>query len=127
MSREIMLPLQLIAPNADREERHKLTRSLENDLRERHAVESIIQTPRPVSFEEGTKGGVDPAAVNEILLVTLPTALPALIVLLQGWLLRQQNQMIEIKLGDRELKIPRGTSPDEIERYIAALTADSEE
>ncbi len=61
--------------------------------------------------------GLDAASAQ--LLVTFGAGvLPGLILLLQNFLLRQQNQTLKIKINEVEIEVPRQASPEEIERLL---------
>ena len=63
----------------------------------------------------------DPVTVGAIAVAVLPSLLASLIVLIQHWLLRQQNQSIKIKLGENEIEIPRDATREELEPIIELL------
>ncbi len=63
----------------------------------------------------------DPVTVGVIAVAVLPSLLASLIVLIQHWLLRQQNQSIKIKLGENEIEIPRDATREELEPIIELL------
>lgn len=68
-------------------------------------------------------GAKSPTAVTSdpILLTLAVTAIPSIILLIQQWLLRQQNQMLKVKLGEAELEVPRNASQSEIDRIVNAV------
>ena len=46
--------------------------------------------------------GTDAVKVNQLLLVTLPTVLPALIVMLHGWLMRNQGESRRVMVKTKD-------------------------
>lgn len=68
-------------------------------------------------------GAKSPTAVTSdpILLTLAVTAIPSIILLIQQWLLRQQNQTLKVKLGEAELEVPRNASQSEIDRIVNAV------
>ena len=100
----------------------RLTRRLLAEIKEAD-VESaeIPRDPEPPPLN--AKG--DPITIGTIAVAVLPSLLASLVVLVQHWLLRQQDQHIKIKLGDNELEIPRDATREELEPIIELLKAAS--
>lgn len=48
----------------------------------------------------------------DLLVDVLPAAVPSLVVLLQGWLLRHRDQKVRVKVGDAEVELPADADPD---------------
>lgn len=58
---------------------------------------------------------------DPILLTVTVAAIPSVILLIQNWLLRQQNQTLKVKIGEVELEVPRNASQAEIDRIVTAV------
>lgn len=69
----------------------------------------------------GAKG--DPITAGALAIGLTVTALPGLIALVQGWLLRQKDQTLRARIGEVELEIPRDASDAEIARIVGAVVA----
>lgn len=78
-------------------------------------------------FVSGTlvvpSGAKSPTAITSepILLTLAVTAIPSIILLIQQWLLRQQNQTLKVRIGEVELEVPRHASQAEIDRVVNAV------
>ena len=101
----------------------RLTRRLLAEIKEAD-VESaeIPRDPEPPPLN--AKG--DPITIGTIAVAVLPSLLTSLVLLVQHWLLRQQDQHVKIKLGDNELEIPRDATRAELEPIIELLKTASE-
>lgn len=119
MTEEMQLPVSLSSEGQSAPgELYSLTLALRKELLNQ-PVSSVEHTQGKVP--EGAAKGIGP---NEIqLLITLGSqVLPAIILLLSNWLLRQKDQRLHIKIGDAEADIPRGMKPEEVEQIIKTLT-----
>jgi hypothetical protein len=103
-------------PDSDEREIDRLTRSLLSEIDETNVEDAKIP-PSAGPPPEGSKPG-EAITIGQIAVDVLPVVIPALIGLLQGWLLRQQNQSIKVKIGEIEVEIPRGLPQAELERIV---------
>ena len=115
MSAEISLTFSILTgPDADLEQSLDLASSLRDELLEGPVLsvqhERAGQAP---AFSKGP-GGLTP----DLVVTVAAAALPALIVLVQSWMLRRQGQTVRVKIKEVEIEIPRGASPEEIERLV---------
>jgi len=100
----------------------RLTRRLLAEIKEAD-VESAEIPRDPEPPPRNAKG--DPITIGTIAVAVLPSLLPSLVLLVQHWILRQQDQHIKIKLGDNELEIPRDATRAELEPIIELLKSAS--
>jgi hypothetical protein len=86
--------------DADEEMLDQLTCRLERELLdlEIEKIKRVTDGEAP----EGTMSGTDAVTVNQLLLVTLPTVLPALIVMLHGWLMRNQGESRRVMVKTKD-------------------------
>jgi hypothetical protein len=113
-----------ISDKTDDERLDLVTRSLLNELVALD-LESIALAHEP-KLPVGAKGD-DLVTLGAIAVVALPTALPALLHLIQAWLTRERNRTVKIKLQDgnkvTEVEFSsENVSPEELQTYISALT-----
>ncbi|MCB0064242.1 MAG: hypothetical protein KDE19_19095 [Caldilineaceae bacterium] len=106
--------------DADLAEARDLTVRLRDELLNSHSAidatltnQTLIALPRSKSPTQITS---DP-----ILLTLAVTAIPSVILLIQQWLLRQQNQTIKVKIGEAEMEVPRNATQAEIDRVVNAV------
>ncbi len=119
MSEEFIFPIVLTSDGpAAPGELYQLSLALRREL--------LAQPVDSVTHEQGAKPeeGAKGLGPNETqLLVTLGSqVVPAIILLLSNWLLRQKDQRLHIKIGDAEVDIPRGMSAAEVERMVKTVT-----
>ena len=103
----------------DAEEKYDLSQNLLQEL-----IHSPVEEASLASSSEtlgGAKG--DPITLGSIAVVVLPTLLPSLILLVQSWLLRQQDQSIKVKVGENEIEIPRDMPKADIKDYINLISS----
>jgi hypothetical protein len=119
MSEELIIPMMLTTDDiALEDDLYELSLSLRRELLEK-PVDSVVHAhgSKP---EAGSKG-IGPNETQ--LLVTLGSqVLPAIILLLSNWLIRQKDQRLHLKIGEAELDIPRGMSPDEVDQFTKIVT-----
>lgn len=86
--------------DADKEVLDQLARRLQRELLDLdiEKIERVTDGETPV----GAMSGTDAITVNQLLLVTLPTVLPALIVMLQGWLMRNQGESRRVTVKTKD-------------------------
>ncbi len=119
MSEKLNFPIVLTSDDrAAPGELYELSLALRRELLGQ-PVDSVAHAPG-LAPEEGAKG----LGPNETqLLLTLGSqVVPAIILLLSNWLLRQKDQHLHIKIGEAEVDIPRGVSEAEVERIVKAVT-----
>ena len=105
--------------DADALEIDRLTRNLLAEI-DTQAESTALALAR--DLPDGAKSALA-TTIGAIAVGVLPTVLPALIVLIQHWLLRQQNDTIKVKIGDSEIAGPRDMTDAEIARFIKAVKA----
>jgi len=119
MAEELIIPMMLSTDDtALKDELYELSLSLRRELLEQ-PVDSVVHAPG--SKPEAGSKGIGPNETQ--LLVTLGSqVLPAIILLLSNWLIRQKDQRLHLKIGEAELDIPRGMSPDEVDQFTKIVT-----
>jgi len=101
------------------DEIYALTRDLQNALLESSDVNDATI---PVNEEQPmTRAKGEMSMLGQVMLEVLPTAIPAVIVFVQAWLLRQKDQTIEITIGDNKMIVPHDADPDKIEALASLL------
>ena len=103
-------------PDSSPEEVHRLTEQLYRELSQT-PVEQINWVQEELT--DGTKGGT--ALTPELIVALSVGILPNLILFLQNWLLRQQSQVVKIKLPDFEIEMPRDMSPEDVSAIVERL------
>jgi hypothetical protein len=119
MSEILRIPVVLVSTEKTAEG-ELYTRSLK--LREEMLNQPVDSVTHLVGAdpEEGAKG-LSPEETQ--LLVTLGSqVVPALILLISNWLMRQKDQRIHVKIGDAEIDIPPGISDIEVQNLVKTLT-----
>ena len=113
------LTLILTTNDSDLAETRELALRLHDELLTADVLTAEF-APNPLAAPSGAKS---PLAVTSdpILLTLAVTAIPSIILLIQQWLLRQQNQTLKVKLGEAELEVPRNASQSEIDRIVNAV------
>lgn len=112
------LTLILETDNTDLSMMRDLTSRLRDELLNGDVL-SVEITRNPVANPANTKS---PSAIaNDPILLSLSiAALPSIILLIQQWILRQQNQTIKVKIGEVELDVPRNISQSELDQIVKA-------
>ena len=107
-----IMPREDVSP----EEHFDLVTRLRKELLDTNvdSVSILSDTSVPKSGKE--KG--DPVATGELVVTLASTIIPAILVFIQGWVLRQKDHSIRVKVGDAEVEIPRDADPDEINRIV---------
>lgn len=116
-SRQFMLVLS--SNDSDLAEARELALWLRNELRNG----DVLSADFVASTLAAPSGAKSPTTITSdpILLTLAVTAIPSVILLIQQWLLRQQNQTLRAKIGEAELEVPRNASPAEIDRIVHAV------
>ena len=121
------ITLQLEAgADAGAEELDQLTRQLRDELAELPEVQSA-DLLRAGAAPRGSKG-IDPISLGALAVSILPTAVPKLVEVLGGWLMRGENRKIKIKtqMGDRSVELeysPSAMSQADLKQLVEALTS----
>ena len=121
------ITLQLEAgADAGAEELDQLTRQLRDELAELPEVQSA-DLLRAGAAPRGSKG-LDPISLGALAVSILPTAVPKLVEVLGGWLMRGENRKIKIKtqMGDRSVELeysPSAMSQADLKQLVEALTS----
>jgi hypothetical protein len=114
MSQQPLLQLTLGLEGLNEDELLELAANLRQELAESD-VESVatLYAGDAPAFSKG----LDPATAQ--LLITLGEGLlPAILLLIQNFLLRQKDQTLKIKIKEVELEVPRNAKPEEVEKII---------
>lgn len=91
-------------------------------------LEGSVDASVSPQFLEGPEGSKGLGAVGSLLVeVASGPAVTALVVAVQAWLLRHRDQVIKIKVGDRELELPAGADPDVVLELAERLVKMGEE
>ena len=121
MSQNDTLKIQMNIAHGDGtpDEIHALTRRLQNELLD---SSDVYDATIPVREEQAmTRSKGEMSMLGQVMLEVLPTAIPAVIVFVQAWLLRQKDQTIEITIGDNKMIVPHDADPDKIEALASLL------
>ena len=119
MPDELVLPVMLSSDDpAASGELYDLSLALRNELLNEPV--DAVDRAKGAAPEPGAKG----LGPNETqLLVTLGSqVVPAIILLLSNWLMRQKDQRLHIKIGEAEVDIPRGMNAAEVENMVETVT-----
>lgn len=108
--------LLLTTEDGDLAERRELAVRLRDELLNGTVLDAEFAT----SQQAAPAHSKSPTAVTSdpILLTLAVTAIPSIILLIQSWLLRQQNQTLKVKIGEVELEVPRNATQAEIDRIV---------
>ena len=111
--------------DADAEELDRLTRQLRDALAEVPEVESV-DLLRGGVVPQGAKVA-DPFTLGALVLAIIPSALPKLIDVLNGWSMRGENRKVKIKtqVGDRSVEVeysPATMSQAELKSLVETLS-----
>jgi hypothetical protein len=121
MSEKMTIPITLYSDGSiAKGDLYALSLRLSEELRKQQ-VDAIKRVTGEA--EDGAKGLDLGLGANETqLLITLGTSvIPAIVLLLSNWLMRQKDQCLHIKIKGIEADIPRGMKPAEVEKYLEAL------
>ncbi len=121
-----LLTLQLEADeDVDADELDEMTRQLRDELSEVPEVESakLLHTG---AAPAGAKV-FDPISLGALAVAILPGAVPKLLEVLSGWLMRGENRKIKIKtqIGDRSVELeyaPSTMSQADLKQLVETLT-----
>lgn len=97
------------------EEIHDLALRLINELQDSEA-ESAEFVSDTRQFLSNAKG--DPLTIGTLALAVSVAAIPNTILLIQNWMLRQQDDKLKVRIGEVEVEIPRDATRAEIDRVI---------
>jgi hypothetical protein len=99
------------------------TRDLALRLRDELRNADVLAAEFATNLAAAPPGTKSPTQITSdpIWLTIAVTAIPSIIVLIQSWLLRQQNQTLKVKIGEVELEVPRNATQAEIGRLIGAV------
>ena len=111
--------------DAGAEELDQLTRQLRDELAELPEVQSADMLHAGAA-PRGSKA-IDPISLGALAVSILPSAVPKLVDLLGGWLLRGENRKIKIKtqMGDRSVELeysPSAMSQADLKQLVDTLT-----
>ena len=109
----IKLEIEILTEDATQEDLDKLTRNLLKELRE-----TDVESANLVSIgiaPEGSKG--DPITIGTLALEALPAVLPAVIGLVQAWVMRGQGRTVKFKGKGIEFE----GSPEELQKLLSKL------
>ena len=111
--------------DADAEELDRLTRQLRDELQEVPEVESV-DLLKGGAVPHGAKVA-DPFTLGALVLAIIPSALPKLIEVLNGWSMRGENRKVKIKtqVGDRSVEVeyaPATMSQAELKSLVETLS-----
>jgi len=124
MSQNDTLKIQMNIAHGDGtpDEIHALTRRLQNELLD---SSDVYDATIPVREEQAmTRSKGEMSMLGQVMLEVLPTAVPAVLGLLGGWLLRQKDQTIEITIGGNKMTVPHDADPDKIDELANILRGD---
>ena len=107
------LNIEISASDATDEELDRMTRQLLSELRELDVESAQLTKGGPTP--KGSKG--DPLTIGSIMISALPTALPAVVALVQAWTARGQGRTVKFKGRGIEFE----GSPEELQKILAAL------
>jgi hypothetical protein len=107
------LSMQISAVDATDEELDRMTRQLLSELSELDVESAELTKGEPAP--EGSKG--DPVTIGSIIISALPTALPAVVTLVQAWSTRGQGRTVKFKGKGIEFE----GSPEELQKLLATL------
>jgi len=121
------ITLQLDAgADAGAEELDQLTRQLRDELAELPEVQSA-DLLHAGAAPRGSKA-IDLISLGALAVSILPTAVPKLVDVLGGWLMRDENRKIKIKtqMGDRSVELeysPSAMSQADLKQLVETLTS----
>jgi hypothetical protein len=107
------LDVEISASDATEEDIDRMTRQLLSELRELNVESAELTKGGPAP--EGSKG--DPITIGSIVISALPTALPAVVALVQAWSSRGQGRTVKFKGKGIEFE----GSPEELQKLLAML------
>ncbi len=107
------LNIEIRADDATEEDIDRMTRQLLSELRELDVESADLTRGGPAP--KGSKG--DPVTIGSIVVSALPTALPAVVALVQAWTSRGQGRTVKFKGRGIEFE----GSPEELQKILATL------
>ena len=107
------LNIEIRADDATEEDIDRMTRQLLSELRELDVESADLTRGGPAP--KGSKG--DPVTIGSIVVSALPTALPAVVALVQAWTSRGQGRTVKFKGMGIEFE----GSPEEFQKLLATL------
>jgi len=105
--------IEIRADDATEEDIDRMTRQLLSELRELDVESADLTRGGPAP--KGSKG--DPVTIGSIVVSALPTALPAVVALVQAWTSRGQGRTVKFKGRGIEFE----GSPEELQKILATL------
>jgi hypothetical protein len=112
------LNIEISASDATEEDIDLMTRQLLSELRETDVESARLAAGGEVP--QGTKSG-DAVTVGSIVISALPTVLPAIIGLVQGWAARGQGRTVKFKGQIEGGMVEFEGSPEELQKLILSL------
>lgn len=97
---------------------HEMLRGLRDALWRSDAGSVMLVSPGDAP-PAGAKG--DPLTVAGVAVAVTVAALPSVILLVQNWLLRQEDQHFKVKIGEVEVEVPRDAERSEILRIARVV------
>ena len=122
---EISLSLQIM-PHVpmDTDGLDQLTQRLSTEI-EDLGVESVTRVQANSSYP-GAKGA-DPVTIGALFVIVLQTALPKVLDYIQAWSLRNEGEIVKIKVqGEKrsvELEFPKEMTPEELQNHIRMVVS----
>ena len=112
-------------PDADNDERDRLTRALLDEIEELDVESSHLK--RGGEAQPGSRAGEELTIGSLIVSLASAGVFTALIETLKSWALRKESRSVKIetKIGDRSLSLeysPTATSQEELTRFVTAIT-----
>ncbi|MFZ4661618.1 MAG: hypothetical protein ACOYNY_31710 [Caldilineaceae bacterium] len=105
--------------STDLAEARELALRLRDELRNADVLAAEFVT-NPVAALPGAKSPTQITS-DPIWLTIAINAIPSIILLIQSWLLRQQNQTLKVKIGEVELEVPRKATQAEIDLIVSTV------
>ncbi len=105
------LSIQISCDGATDEELDRMTRQLLSRLQETDVESAALAAGGPAP--SGSKG--DPVTIGSIVISALPTAIPAVVGLVQGWIASGPGRTVKFKSKDFEFE----GSPEELQKILA--------
>lgn len=111
----IELELEILAKDTDAEDLNRMTRNLRDEVNQTTNVESVTLLkigPAPASSKAGEAEAISTLAVQ-----VLPTVLPSLFGLVQGWVERGRGRTVKFKYKGMEFEGSR----EDLEKLLTTL------
>lgn len=109
----IEVEIEVNLTNSTDEDLDRMTRNLLTELREIDLVSADLSSSG--TAPSGTKG--DPVSIGMLALEILPAAAPALVTLVQAWVMRGQGRTVKFKGKGFEFE----GSPEEFEKFLSTF------